>query len=607
MVPAVLSDLPFMLKHNLRVAKRWRIHPHDPDRIAALQREAGIPAVVAQLLICRGISDPAAARVFLDSKLSDLRAPETLPGCAEAAEHISRAAGQQKRIVIYGDYDVDGMTGTAVLWLCLKMLGADVGYYIPHRIDEGYGLNCEAIRSLASDKAEMIVTVDCGIGSIEEAALAGQLGLELVITDHHEPGSELPGAAAIVHPRLPGSAYPFGGLSGSGVALKLAWALCQKAAGATKVAPRMREFLLQAVGLAAMGTIADMVPLIDENRVLVRHGLASLAERPTPGMAALMQITKIDQKLRVKRPDNQPNLDSEDVAFMLAPRLNAAGRLGQPQLAVELLVTDRADRAQELAQYIDKLNADRQTLERSVLLGANKQIKQRFDPAEDSALVLADRGWHEGVIGIVAGRLADKHHRPVVLISWNKLGVKPGVGSARSVPGFNLHAALAGCEEYLLSHGGHAAAAGLKIEEHQLDGFRAAFCEVAAAEITADGRVPELAVDAEAPLSAFTLQTVRQIERLAPFGQGHARPLLCTTGVTLAEPPRTIGSDGRHLSLKLLQHGLSLRAVAFGGGEWADELAALRGPIDIAFRPVINTFRGRQNVELHLVDWREGT
>jgi len=218
--------------------------------------------------------------------------------------------------------------------------------------------------------------------------------------------------------------------------------------------------------------------------------------------------------------------------------------------------------------------------------------------------VLADHGWHPGVIGIVAGRLAEKYHRPVVIISWDQLGVKPGIGSARSVPGFNLHAALEACSEHLLSHGGHAAAAGLRIEEQSLDPFRADFCEHAARQISDNDRQAELTIDAEAPLSAFTLQAVSQVEQLAPFGQGNARPLLCTTGVNLAQPPKAIGSGGRHLTMKLTQHDVTLRAVAFGGGEWADELAALDGPLDVVFRPAVNTFRGRRNVELHLVDWQ---
>jgi single-stranded-DNA-specific exonuclease len=356
--------------------------------------------------------------------------------------------------------------------------------------------------------------------------------------------------------------------------------------------------------LAALGTVADVVPLLDENRVLVRHGLESLAAAPTLGLATLLNLAKIAP---CRRPDGKMRLDAEDLAFQIAPRLNAAGRLGQPQLAVELLVTDRPERAQELAQYIDGLNTTRQTLERSIQLAAAKQAKEVFDPAEDAALVLADHGWHPGVIGIVAGRLADRFHRPVVMISWDKTGIRPGIGSARSVPGFDLHAALAECDEFLLTHGGHAAAAGLKIEEHQLAGFRGAFCDVAATQISEQQRVAELFVDVEAPLSAFTLQAVQQLERLAPFGQGNSRPLLCTTGVSLSGPPKPLGSSGSHLAMMLTQNGVTLRAVAFGASEWADELTAVDGPLDVAFRPVINHFRGRQSVELHLVDWRPGT
>jgi len=576
--------------------KRWRIHAHDPDRIAALQHAAGIPAVVAQLLICRGISDPLSARQFLHPKLSNLRDPRQLPGCCDAAERIHQAIRAGRRIVVYGDYDVDGITGTALMRGCIRMLGGDVGYYVPHRIDEGYGLNHEAIRSLAAQGAKMVVTVDCGIGSVEEAITARECGLELIVTDHHEPSHPLPQAAAIVHPALPDHTYPFHGLSGAGVALKLAWALCQQASGASKVGQKMKDFLLQAVALAALGTVADVVPLVDENRVLVRHGLErSVRERLPLGLKTLIRVAKLDAVGK---------LASEDVAFSLAPRLNAAGRLEQARLAVELLTTDRPDRAEELATYIDELNEHRRKLERSIYLAAHKQAKEQFDPVGDAALVLADRGWHAGVIGIVAGRLADKYHRPVVLISWDRLGVKPGTGSARSVPGFNLHAALCACDEHLVSHGGHAAAAGLRIEEARLESFRADFCEYASAEITEEQRVAQLNVDAEFPLGAFTLKVVDEIERLAPFGHGNARPLFCTGKVTLAGPPKVIGSSGRHLSMRLRQHDVTLRAVAFGGGEWADELAALDRPIDVAFRPVINTFGGRRNVELHLVDWR---
>lgn len=577
------------------MAKRWRIHSHSVDRIAALERAAGIPAVIARLLICRGIEDPQAVRSFLEPKLTQLRDPGELPGIPAAAERIWRAVAGRERVTIYGDYDVDGMTGTSVLVQCLRLLGADVGYYVPHRIDEGYGLNDEALESLARQGTKLVVTVDCGVASVAEAQTARRLGLELIVTDHHEFGPNLPEAAAIVHPRLPGTAYPFAGLSGAGVAFKLAWALCQQASGAKRVSEGMRNFLLSAVGLAALGTVADMVPLVDENRVLVQYGLTSLKERPGLGLAALMRLTELDRKAA---------LDSEDIGFVLAPRLNAAGRLGQSQLGVELLITPSPERATALAEYLNELNGSRQSLERSIYLAANKMAQDEHDVEQDAAFVLAQRGWHAGVIGIVAGRLADKFHRPVVLVALDDLGVKPGVGSARGVPGFNLHEALCGCAQHLLSHGGHAAAAGLKIDEARIEPFRADFCEQVAAAISHEQRTAELAIDAEVSLGELTMGAMNQIERLAPFGQHNPRPLLCASGVTLAVPAERIGGGGRHLALKLAQHGVVMRAVAFGGGDWIDELNGCKGPLSVAFRPVINEFNGYRRVELQLSDWK---
>jgi single-stranded-DNA-specific exonuclease len=281
--------------------------------------------------------------------------------------------------------------------------------------------------------------------------------------------------------------------------------------------------------------------------------------------------------------------------------LNAAGRLGQAQLGVELLTTQSEQRARTLAEYIHQLNGSRESLERSIYLAANKQAKLAQD---DPALVLAGTGWHPGVIGIVAGRLAEKYYRPVIIISLDQVGVKPGIGSARSACGLNLHAALHACGEHLLAYGGHAAAAGLKVEESKIDRFRADFCEYAASEIAEEDRVAEIRIDAEAPLSQLTLRTVQQIEQLAPFGTGNPRPVLSASDVRLAEAPRRMGGGERHLSVKLNQHGVVLRAVAFGHADWADELVETNGPIEIAYRPVINDFRGRRSVELHLVDWR---
>jgi single-stranded-DNA-specific exonuclease len=577
------------------MAKLWRIQPHDSARIMALERSAGISAVVAQLLVCRGIHDPARARTFLDARLSDLRDPEQLPGIAEAADRVTAAIAAGRRIVVYGDYDVDGMSGTAILYLCLKMLSGQVSYYVPNRIEEGYGLHCDALTNLAEQGAQTIITVDCGASSIVEAHKARELGLELIVTDHHHFKHELPAAACIVHPALPGTAYPFTGLCGAGVAFKLAWALCQRASQSKKVAPAMRDFLMQAVGLVSLGTVADVVPLVDENRVLVRHGLTSLRERPSLGVAALAALVELN---------GPAALTSEDVAFKLAPRLNAAGRLGQATLGIELLTTDSQERAGALAAYLHELNGSRESLERSIYLAANKQATERFDPDADGALVLADRGWHPGVIGIVASRLAEKFHRPVVLVAFDPLGAKPGIGSARSAAGFDLHAGFAACAEHLVGYGGHAAAAGLKIEESRLDAFRAQFCELAAAEMSTRSRVPELRIDAEVPFSALTQATVSDIERLAPFGHENPRPLLCTSNVTLSEPAKPVGGGQRHLSLRLAQHGVQLKAIAFGAVDWAGELSSAAGPIAVAFRPFVNHFRGRRTVELQVCDWQ---
>jgi single-stranded-DNA-specific exonuclease len=575
--------------------KRWRIRPHDPGQIARLEREAGVSAVVAQLLISRGICDPSAVREFLDPKLNGLRDPEELPGLPAAADRIHAAIAAGRPITVYGDYDADGMTATAILLKCLELLGAKVDFYVPNRIDEGYGLNDEALRTLASRGTAIVVTVDCGIASLNEARTARELGLELIVTDHHEMAAELPDAAAIVHPRLPGHSYPFAGLSGAGVAFKLAWALCQRACQAKRVTDAMRSFLLQAVGLAAIGTVADVVPLVDENRILVHHGLQSLRVRPTIGVAALMRLTKLDQK---------PALDCEDIGFTLGPRLNAAGRLGQAQLGIELLTTGSSERASALAEYLNELNSSRESIERSIYLAAHKQLVEQYDPLESAALVLAGRGWHPGVIGIVAGRLAEKHHRPVVLIAQDEMGVKAGIGSVRGVPGFNVHQALGACAHLLDGHGGHAAAGGLRIQDHHVDSFRESFCAVAAREICEELRVAELWIDAETMLAMLTRDVVEQIERLAPFGNSNHRPLLCASGVRLTEPAKRMGKNSQHLAVRLDQHGVRLRGVAFGCGDWADELSADGRSFNFAFRPVINTFNGRRTVELHIADWR---
>jgi single-stranded-DNA-specific exonuclease len=577
------------------MAKAWRFTPHDEAQVRRLSAALGVAPLTAQVLIARGLAEPAAAKTFLAGTLHDLAPPEALPGVVEAAERIVAAMRAGRRITIYGDYDVDGVTAVSMLWHCLTLLRANVDYYIPRRLEEGYGLNCEAIRKLhAEDPRRLVVSVDCGIGSLEEAALAKELGLELIVTDHHALGPELPEAAVLVHPRLLDAHSSFRELCGAGVAFKLAWQICKLAHDGQSTSPRMRDFLTDAIALAAIGTVADCVPLRDENRLIVRYGLRALATRSGPGLKALMATSGMDA---TRTPD------ADAIGYRLGPRINAAGRLGQAALAVELLTTDKPDRAQSLADYLDRLNKERQQVERRIFKEAKELVEARPEWIDAPALVLAHHDWHVGVVGIVAGRIAEHFQRPAILISLDR-GTQLGQGSARSFAGCDLHTALSACAAHLLGYGGHKAAAGLKIAADQVDDFREAFSTYVATHHEPDDAAFELAVDAEVRLVDVTAAAVRELDRLGPFGQENPRPAFVATQVELAGPPRTMGEGDRHLSLLVRQHGgTPLRAVAFGRSDWAEPIAAA-GPLALHFTAEINRWNGRERVELRLSDWQ---
>jgi len=578
------------------MSRHWRFAPHDRVVVARLAREMSCSPLLAQVLAARGIEDGIQGEQFVSARMTDLHAPDLLPGVIEAADRIISAMKADRRITIYGDYDVDGVTATSILWHCLKLAGAKVDYYIPSRMEEGYGLNLDAIRNLhQEDPQRLVVTVDCGICSLAEAALARELGLELIITDHHTMADSLPDAAANVHPRLPGGNYPFPDLCGAGVAFKLAWAICQRLGDGTKSSPRMKAYLISAVGLAAMGTVADVVPLVGENRILVRFGLKSLAESTLPGIEFLMKIAGIEK---------QRALVAEDIGFALAPRINAAGRLGQARLAVELLTTENRSRAAQLADYVDQLNKNRQTVERKMYKLAKELIEQNPDWQNHPSLVIAHEEFHPGVMGIVASRVAEKFQKPAIIIALNSES-RTGQGSGRSFLNFNLHSGLNACQHLLEGFGGHRAAAGLRIRADQIDAFRLAFADVAGApQAEGEAALPELPIDAEVALHDLTTRAVHELERLGPFGSQHRRPIFCISRIQLAEPPATMGGGGRHLSLKVRSGDKIIRCVAFGKGEWADDLAQVNGPLDLCFSAGINHFRGFESVELQLHDWR---
>lgn len=576
--------------------RTWKVRPHDQAKIASVEKAAGVSPVVAHLLVARGITDSGAIREFLDKPFQNLRSPQLLPGVEQASHRIFQAIQSNEKICIYGDYDADGMTATAILVRCIRLLGGNVFYFVPSRLDDGYGLSDDALQKVRREEARLVVTVDCGIASLQEAQTCRDLGMDLVITDHHQFGETLPEAAAIVHPALPGHEYPFAGLCGAGVALKLAWALCQLASGNERVSEAHRNFLLLALGLAAIGTVADVVPLQDENRLIVAHGLVFMQHETVTGLEQLIRLNKLDQK---------PALNAEDIAFCLAPRLNAAGRLGQAQLGVELLTTDSAQRAEALSEYIHQLNSSRESLERKIQKSANKMIAEQH-LADEPALVLASRDWHKGVIGIVAGRIAEKYNRPTILIAQEEIaGDKPATGSGRSACGVNLYEALQACKDYLDGCGGHHAAAGLRVQDPKIDDFRHAFCEYISQNTKPSDYEANLRIDLEVPLSHLTMRTLLDLEKLAPFGMENRRPVFCSCGIKLTAAPKKIGGGERHLALQLVQQETRMRAVAFGGGEWADQLDWESGIYDFAFKPIINEFRGRRNVELQIIDWRK--
>jgi single-stranded-DNA-specific exonuclease len=587
-------------------AKTWHLLPHDPTAIDRLARALRVAPVVAHLLHNRGLTEPEQARRFLDTPLSGLHPPERLPGVSDAADRLLAAVRQGRRVCVYGDYDVDGLTGTALLLQCLRLAGAaDADYYVPHRLEEGYGLNAAALRQIADNGASLVITVDCGIASVAEAEEAKRLGLELIVTDHHEPKDRLPPADVLVHPRLPDASYPFDNLSGSAVAFKVAWALAQRACGSERVTPRFRDYLLDAVALAALGIVADVVPLHDENRILVRHGLHRLRTAPPLGLRALAESAGLQAGAELK---------ASDVAFKLAPRLNAAGRLGCARLVVDLLTTTSAEKAHDLARYLEEQNQKRQQVERRIL-GEARDLAARYDLAATPALVLAHAEWHAGVIGIVAGRLADLYARPVLMIALRPErdgadgagGPLIGHGSGRSVPGFPLHEALRACGEHLLSHGGHRAAAGFRIVADRIDAFREGFCAFATSHFPDGPPAPRLVLDAEVPLSVLTHGLLKDLDRLEPYGAANSRPLFLAGGLEIVGTPRRIGTGERHMSFRVRQHDSAMRAIAFGMGDRFEELMSQGGRCCLAFTPRINEWQGYRSVELEVADFQPGS
>ncbi len=546
----------------------WTLRPCPRREVIALARELEISETTASVLVRRGYGDPDSARTFLAAERPAHDA--LLLGDMEAAcEAIRRTVAAGKRICVHGDYDADGICATALAVLTLRRLGAEVDWHLPSRFEEGYGVSMDTLARLAREECGLVLTVDCGITAVDEVAEAKALGLEIVVTDHHRPAERLPDCPLVA---TRPSDYPFPELCGTGVVLRLGEALLGD------------DALAEHLDLVALATIADVVPLIDENRALAAAGLRRLARTTKPGLRALMRAARVDPAA----------LDSGSVGFRLAPRLNAAGRLGHPGVALELLLTDDEREAERLAGELETLNRDRQAVEDRILRDAVRQIESWSDAERRRrGYVVAGEEWHRGVVGIVASRLVERFDRPVVLIAGADEG--PWVGSGRSIQAFDLHGGLGACAEHLERFGGHRAAAGLSIQPGDIPAFRDAFATHADGELTDDDLMPRTVVDAVVDGRELTLGLCEELDRLAPFGLGNPGVTLLAVGCELSE----LGAvgEGKHLRLAVTANGARSGAIAFGQGGHVD---AYRQPVtwDVAFRLGANRWNGAVSPQL---------
>jgi single-stranded-DNA-specific exonuclease len=543
----------------------WTIRPCPHRQAGALAKALGLSEITASVLVRRGYGDPEEARAFLAGELP-LHDPLQLGDMKEAVARIRAAASSGKRICVHGDYDVDGICATVLAILVLRELGADVEWHLPSRFDEGYGVSGQTLERLAEEGCGLVLTVDCGITAVEEVRRARELGLEVVVTDHHRPAEQLPDCP-IVATRP--SDYPFPELCGTGVVYKLGQALLGTDSDA----------LRRHLDLVALATVADVVPLVGENRSLAIGGLRSLARTQKRGLQALMKVARVDPA----------TVDAGQVGFRLAPRINAAGRLGHPRAALELLLTEDKDEARRLADRLEELNRDRQAVEDKILRAAIAQVEEWPEAKRRRhAYVVWGEDWHEGVIGIVASRLVERYHRPVVLIAGTERLWK---GSGRSIPAFDLHGALAACSQFLERFGGHRAAAGLSIVPEWVEPFADAFAEQAEGALAADDLVPTTIVDAVLPRGAkLTLDLCQELRQLAPFGLGNPDVTLLAPSCELGELA-TVG-DGKHLRFRVHRDGHDAGgAIAFGQGTKLDRYRR-EGSYDVAFRLQENHWNG---------------
>lgn len=556
----------------------WQSPAADPDIVRGLARSLSISPLLSSLLVTRGMMEPQEALLFMDGGAEERHDPFLLQGMAEAVPRIRRAIEENEHILIYGDYDADGVSSTALMIYLLRYLGASFDIYIPHRSNEGYGLHNHALDWAVQQGVSLIITVDTGISAYHQIAYANDLGIDVIVTDHHEPPELLPEAYALINPKLPGCPYPFKGLAGVGVAYKLAQAMLGE------------ETPEEWSEIAAIGTVADLMPLLGENREIVRSGLSSMRNSKFLGIRALLGVSGVTLS----------TVSAVNIAFGMAPRINASGRLDHAGRAVALLTTEQVEEAEQLAGELDLLNKERQLVVERIVEEAINKLEQEIQISKvPDIIVLAEQGWNVGVVGIVASKLLERYYRPVIILDIHP---ETGMckGSARSIPGLDIYAALSSCAHFMDHFGGHPAAAGMSLHKDQLEAFAAALNEYASGVLTPEHFISVTSADAEVTISDLSLQAAIELERLAPFGMANPLPKFIIREATVKET-RTMGQEGKHLKIVLQQGKSTIEAVAFGKGALAKLLPG-GTKIDVLAELSVNEWNGSRKPQLMLQD-----
>jgi len=554
----------------------------DQNKFKELSAELGLPLVLGKILLNRGISEIEEAKKFLNPDLNNLSDPFSLKDMEKGVERVILALKENEKIMIFGDYDVDGITSASLMFLVLNKLGAQTSYYLPNRLVEGYGLSEEGVLEAERRGVRLIISVDCGVNAVKEVDFAREKGIDCIITDHHEPAETLPQAWAIINPKLRGEEYKGKELSGVGVAFKFAQAIYRKLGQDEK---ELEEHL----DLVALGTAADIVPLVGENRILTRFGLSQVTKTSKPGLKSLIFISGLMGK----------EIGTGQVVFILAPRINAVGRLGDAERAIKLLTTKDERLASEIARILEEENRKRKNINEETLDQALELVEEEIDLKKDRAIVLAFPGWHQGVIGIVASRIAERFYRPTVMIS---IDGEEGRGSARSIPGFHLFDALKECEDHFLKYGGHKYAAGLSISTKEIDSFKEKFKQVSAKRLKEEDLIPKLGVDVEIELEEIDNKLISALELFAPFGPGNLKPVFATRDLELAEAPYVVGNN--HLRLKVRKNGGVIDAIGFNLGDFAKPLGMRNAKIDLAYVLEVNIWNGNAKIQMRIKDLR---